>query len=443
MGKITIYAINLPKRKERKKHIIDQFDDKNEFKLEIVIPVPDKNPAKSLWRTIKKIVADKYSDDFVIICEDDHQFTEAYSFENFLFLIKSVIDKNADVLLGGVSSFQNGFPISDNLFMIDEFSGTQFVIVFKQFYNKILEADFSEFDTADYIISALTDKKFVVYPFISVQKEFGYSDATSKNNLSGRVEQLFRDTSDNMKSLKNIRLYFKESVDRIQQSDYSNIDLAKVCISTYLVNLKSRPDRLAHVKAEFKNKPEFDITVVEAIKHEVGAVGLWLSIRKIIETAIGNDDDVIIICEDDHEFTGYDRDQFLRNIILAQQLGAEYLSGGCSHFEHAIPVTPNLYWVSFCQATQLIILYKPVFKKILNEPYDNSVIGDLLLSKMISNKMILYPGISVQKNFGYSDVTSVHNENKDLITDMFSRTKVRLDRINKMAVEHGCFLVKN
>jgi hypothetical protein len=60
------------------------------------------------------------------------------------------------------------------------------MILFKQFYNAILETEFGEYDAADYKIAALTNNIFFIYPFISVQKEFGYSDATTKNNREGR-----------------------------------------------------------------------------------------------------------------------------------------------------------------------------------------------------------------------------------------------------------------
>lgn len=36
------------------------------------------------------------------------------------------------------------------------------------------------------------------------------------------------------------------------------------------------------------------------MEHRVGAVGLWQSIVRAVETAISNDDDTMIICEDDH-----------------------------------------------------------------------------------------------------------------------------------------------
>lgn len=76
-----------------------------------------------------------------------------------------------------------------------------------------------------------------------------------------------------------------------------------IILPTYVINLKSRNERLHHILRQFKARPEFNVQLVEACEHKIGAIGLWQSIVKITEMAIINDDDVIVICEDDHEFT--------------------------------------------------------------------------------------------------------------------------------------------
>ncbi len=40
--------------------------------------------------------------------------------------------------------------------------------------------------------------------------------------------------------------------------------------------------------------------------------------------------------------------------------------------------------------------------------------------------MLLYPFVSVQKNFGYSDVTDLHNMQEDKVSQMFARSQQRL-----------------
>jgi hypothetical protein len=196
--------------------------------------------------------------------------------------------------------------------------------------------------------------------------------------------------------------------------------------------LPERVERKFHIEKQFEGKDEFDITIIEACKHEVGSVGLWLSIRKIIQLAIDNDDDVIIICEDDHEFTeNYSKDFLLTNIIEASHQGVDYVSGGSGGFGAAFPVTRNRYWASTLLSTQFIVVYRDFFERILDEPYDKDVIVDLLMSKLTSNKMVIHPYISVQRDFGYSDVTAVHNQVNGLVTKLFIRAQKRLGNIQQ------------
>ncbi|UYQ95733.1 hypothetical protein MKQ68_11530 [Chitinophaga horti] len=438
---IPTFVINLLSRTDRKAHIITEFAGRDEYDMSIVEACIHEHGSIGLWETMLKIVRHAVDNDleYVLICEDDHQFTEAYSYEGLSVAIEQARAMKADVLCGGISWMQTGVAVTEELFWVEKFTGTQFMFVFKQFYHSMLSVIFTVMDSADYKISSMTNRKFVVYPFMSIQKEFGYSDATPQNIQIGRVDELFESTSQNFYTLNDVARYFSGLRSQVALP-IAPYELATATVSTFVINLPEREERRAHIIEQFAGRPEFDVTIIDAIKHEVGALGLWLSIRKIVETALANDDDVIIIAEDDHEFTpAYSRYTFMRNIIETAQLGIEYLSGGCSHFEHAVPVTSGLYWVSFFQATQFIVLYRPAFQKILDAPFDDSVVADLQLSHMFANKMIVYPAISTQKNFGYSDVTSSHNQNKNLVFSMFQHTKMRLERINEMMTEQEAF----
>lgn len=111
-------------------------------------------------------------------------------------------------------------------------------------------------------------------------------------------------------------------------SDFDNIILP-----VYIINLKERPERLAHVLQQFEGKPEFELHITEAIKHNIGAVGLWQTMRQCVQAGLNNDDDLIIICEDDHTFTEhYNRDVFIQNILEAHAQGCDVLSGGIGGF---------------------------------------------------------------------------------------------------------------
>ena len=205
-------------------------------------------------------------------------------------------------------------------------------------------------------------------------------------------------------------------------------------LPVYVINLKSRTERRKHIEEQFKGKPEFEVRFIEAVEHSPGAVGLWKSIVKVVKTAIECEDDIIIICEDDHTFTSaYNKEYLLTNIIEAGKQESELLSGGIGGFGTAVPVAGNRYWVDWFWSTQFIVLFKPLFLKILNYNFRDSDTADGVLSMVAKNKMTIYPFISVQKDFGYSDVTRSNNENVGLVDNLFLHANRRLGMIHYIA----------
>lgn len=434
---IPTYIINLKYRTDRKEHIVKEFAGRDEFAIQIVEACEHEKGSVGLWNSIQHIIHDLIdpNEKMIILCEDDHLFTDDYSRETFFDCISKADELGADILHGGISAFKGALQVSERLFWVDSFSGSQFIIVFNRFFKKLLEANFREFDKADYKIAALSLNKFFIHPFISIQKEFGYSDATEDNNIDGRVENLFRYTSGSAGMLKDITAFYKSNPVNIAIDAET---LNTITVPTYIINLPERTERRDHILQQFSGKPEFDITLVEGIKHEVGALGLWLSIRKVIKMAMENDDDVIVICEDDHEFTGDYSSSFLfQNIMEAHAQGADYLSGGAGGLRYAIPITQNRYWLNPCFSTQFIIVFKKFFAQILDEPYDESVIADMQLSSMTGHKMVMYPFISIQKDFGYSDVTSLHDEHKGLITRLFMQSRYGMNKLQQAYIKYN------
>lgn len=427
--KHPVFAINLKERPDRLKHIREEFRNREEFNLQIISAKKNKNGGVGLWKNVVKVVkkAKKLNYAYMIICEDDHQFTKYYKPEYFRECILKAQQKDADVLMGGVSWFKSTIQVSAHLFWVDQFSGLQFTVIFQNFFDVILSADFKTGDAADYKISELTNNKLVAHPFISIQKEFGYSDATLINNFKGQVAFYFKKTPIIMNQLAKVKKYYNAIP---VKEAYFEDGYDKIVIPTYIINLPERADRLKHIREQFLNKNEFEVNLIEACKHQIGAVGLWQSILKIVKLAIQNDDDVIIICEDDHQFTEhYSRDIFLQNVIDASGLGIDLLSGGIGGFGQSVHITKNKYWIDSFYCTQFIVLYKNIFQKILDEKFDDKVTADGVLSAITSNKLTLYPFISVQKEFGYSDVTP-HNEGQGAVNKWFMNAAKRLDSIN-------------
>ncbi|MFC0513361.1 hypothetical protein ACFFGT_04090 [Mucilaginibacter angelicae] len=436
--KIPTFIINLKIRSDRFEHIKQEFEGRSEFEINIVEAYPHKFGNIGLWNTIKHIIKDLTDPEheFVLICEDDHLFTAEYSLQTISDAITEAQDKNADVLLGGLSWFEDAIQVSNTLFSVKKFSGTQFTIIFRKFFKKILDAEFELQDTADAKLTSLSDSIYFTSSFISVQKEFGYSDATNMNDGTHRVQSLFIRSIVKAKTANNIRSYFLNSfnVDAISNSIYDNDDWN---IPAYIVNLPEREDRKAHILNQFSGRHEFDVHLVEGVKHETGAYGHWQSIRKVIELAIENDDDVIVFCEDDHEFTPqYSQSAFFKNIFTAHILGCEYLSGGSGRFDLAVPVSENLFWTDHCLSTQFVIIFKKFFRKILDAPYDENIVGDIKLSELAVNKMLLVPFISTQKEIGLSDVTSLHNDQSHVVQEMFNAASFRADYMQLVYAAH-------
>lgn len=212
---------------------------------------------------------------------------------------------------------------------------------------------------------------------------------------------------------------------------------ATVRVPVYLINLPERTDRLEHITQQFEGRTEFDLTIIEANKHKIGAIGLWQSIIKVINIAIEKGEDVIILCEDDHEFTPYYSTQRLfDNIVGAAEQGAKILLGGISNFGQAIPIAKNRCWIDNFQCTQFTIVYRSFFQQILNESFGEKDAADLKFSEMTSHKMVFYPYISTQKDFGYSDIP-IKGLPTSQYAQMFDKSLKKLEKLYNMSDKYG------
>lgn len=204
-------------------------------------------------------------------------------------------------------------------------------------------------------------------------------------------------------------------------------------IPTYVINLKDRIDRRNNMMEQFQDKSEFDLNFIEAETHSLGTVGLWKSIVKVIHVAIENNDDVILLCEDDHTFTSaYNKEYLFANLVEASKIGAELLAGGIGGFGVAVPVASNLYWMDWFWCNQFVIIFRPLFERILAYSFTDTDTADGVLSVLTYKKMTMYPFISIQKDFGYSDVTLLNNKVKGLISSYFVNTNERFSLIHKI-----------
>lgn len=213
MNKIKVYIPNLENRQDRRASIIKQFNKKNIFEINIIRPTYDRYAHKSLWKTFYDIVKkeSQLNSDFFIFCEDDHVFTKFYNDSFLLEQIKIAEYLGADILSGGMSWFEAPLQVRDNIFWVDKFNGMQFTVVFNKFYHSILSSKRDNDFITDIHISALSDYKFVLYPYISIQKEFGYSDVTPQNNKAGYVRGMFKKSENKLYILNKVSKYYDKS----------------------------------------------------------------------------------------------------------------------------------------------------------------------------------------------------------------------------------------
>lgn len=209
---IKTFVVNLEERTERRTHIISQFQGRSEFDLTIVKAVKHRLGSWGLWKTIKSIIQNAFdqNENYIILCEDDHCFTNDYNKKEFFEQISKLEEAEADILLGGASWFGTVLPISRNLFWVKHFNGLQFTVIFKKFYTCLLDLDLYCGEDPDIKISELSNNCFICYPYISVQKEFGYSDITPQNAQEGYVTSIFNKRSEKLMELYKVALYYNK-----------------------------------------------------------------------------------------------------------------------------------------------------------------------------------------------------------------------------------------
>lgn len=409
--RITVYAPNLSYRKDRRQSIENEFADKDEFDLHVIPAIEGKDGPSALWKKFYAIVQKENAkdSDFFIFCEDDHVFTEHYRFEYLNEQIKEADSYEADLLSGGMSLVRHPVQVSRNLFWVSFFNGMQFTVIFRRLYKRILQSYTTSGYVTDIHLSSLAKRKFVMYPYISVQKEFGYSDATNSNNEDGRVDQFFKNAQGLLEGLMKVKPHYSGIADETVRAVMA-VPVDNIFMPAHIINLKERTDRKEHILKEFAPHGEFHPQIEEAVKEKNGAVGLWKSICNIVRSAQEEDEDYVLICEDDHFFTKhYHKETFFHQVMLAGAMGADLLSGGIGGFGNLVSLRNGLYWVDWIWCTQFMVIYKKAYGTILNAVFTAQDVADEKLSEILKNKMVIAPYISEQTDFGYSDITSTNN----------------------------------
>lgn len=377
--------VNLPERKDRYNHIVKTFQLRKEFVYNVFPSSPHTTGSFSLWITIKKIIETVDPGlDFFILCEDDHEFTSHYSFNLLQNCIIEAQELNADILSGGVSWFKTGVQVSKNLFWVEKYSGLQFTIIFKKFYQTIFDATFNEFDQADYKISDLTDKKFVIYPFISTQKDFGYSDVTRRNHEERIVEKLFEDTSERFSLLRKVKDNYSNN--RIISLRLNKSEIEQIGLPLYIITDKSNLNDCFDIGCFGFTSTTFQISNNYYLER-------WKALCKCIDIAKRNEDDFIIVTFGSFILKkDFEKFILLNNIVKSASLSCDILLGNIEKFNHAVPINQSIFWIDSFSQSSFIVLFTSVYEKILSNPPTSEEVNIYnYLSYVTSNKMAVYP----------------------------------------------------
>ncbi|MCS2221615.1 glycosyltransferase family 4 protein [Bacteroides fragilis] len=201
---IPVYVIDA---KERKEQINYEFKNKPEFELNTIdIYTNNKEPIE-LWNGIVKAIqiAKEKKEDVIIICRDNHHFTNNYSYGLFMKEVYEAYAQGAELLSGGIGACRQAIPIGFHRYWIDYFQHTLFTIIYDSLFDKILAYKFQENDTADNALSILAHNKMVIYPFISEPVSFENSDTIQnhieENNL---IREYFDYAKNQFKTIEQV-----------------------------------------------------------------------------------------------------------------------------------------------------------------------------------------------------------------------------------------------
>lgn len=173
--------------------------------------------------------------------------------------------------------------------------------------------------------------------------------------------------------------------------DYSN-----VMISTYIGRCE--------VNNEFLYRPEFDI-------HHIECSDKWNIFRQAVELASQNgDDEAIAICMGGHRFSpDYSKIKFIDYVVRSARMGTHILLGGCGSFVNLFPVKNNLYWVDRFHDSNFYVVFQSAYPIILESQLEEGETLEDVLSRTLSNKLLVSPFISTSSDEAKAKLTVYRN----------------------------------
>ncbi|MFP8894787.1 hypothetical protein [Chryseobacterium sp. EZn1] len=127
----------------------------------------------SFTEGIQKVIKESNDEDYIIISTSQHRFCSSFSQDHLEKCIEKVKRLDGNLLLGGLLGFEKVIEVSDHIFWVDGFKGSQFMIIFKKTYSLFLQRNFNAKLPLDVFLSSHLEDVFVMHPFISQFEDDG------------------------------------------------------------------------------------------------------------------------------------------------------------------------------------------------------------------------------------------------------------------------------
>lgn len=152
-------------------------------------------------------------------------------------------------------------------------------------------------------------------------------------------------------------------------------------LDIYVINLSERTDRWEQIITEFGT--DFNLIRVDAVKHENGAVGCFMSHQKCIQIAKDNDFNNIIVMEDDCIKNPIRKSNFVERLHNMKEFLNNYKNwdiflGGCNKtttkdiITKVVCETDNIIQISKATTTHFMIYNSSCYDFFLNIDADKS-----------------------------------------------------------------------
>lgn len=179
----------------------------------------------------------------------------------------------------------------------------------------------------------------------------------------------------------------------------------------YVIHLEERADRLEQIKTVYSS---YNIIIIDAVKHNIGSIGCFLSHQKCIRYAKESNMKYICVLEDDCVPTENSADLLKMKDFLDNNDWKIFIGGGTDIWKVVKKIQYphyNLFEVDKVKTTHMIIYHHSVYDFFLSiDPLTVNIPIDKIWHGHF-NAIIPIPFIASQSN-GFSDI-----ENKEILVN--------------------------